>query len=152
MEPTNRSKIAVGNLKSAAGAIKTNNNFRFQGIPVKNTFPVLGMSCASCAASAQSMIKASEGVADASVNYATGNLTVEYFPNQTNPQKLQKQLQSIGYDLLIEEESKQQDTLENLHQEKFNKLKRKTILAAILSVPVVIIGMFFNGCLFYQLP
>jgi len=143
MEPTNRSKIAVGNLKSAAGAIKTNNNFRFQGIPVKNTFPVLGMSCASCAASAQSMIKASEGVADASVNYATGNLTVEYFPNLTNPQKLQKQLQSIGYDLLIEEESKQQDTLENLHQEKFNKLKRKTILAAILSVPVVIIGMFF---------
>jgi Cu2+-exporting ATPase len=143
MEPTNRSKIAIGNLKSAAGAIKTNNNFRFQGIPVKNTFPVLGMSCASCASSAQSMIKASEGVADASVNYATGNLTVEYFPNQTNPQKLQKQLQSIGYDLLIEEASTQQDTLETIHQEKFRKLKRKTILAAILSIPVVIIGMFF---------
>lgn len=143
MEPIRQSKIAVGNLKPAAGAIKTNNNFRFQGIPVKNTFPVLGMSCASCAASAQSMIKASEGVVDASVNYATGNLTVEYFPQQTNPQQLQKQLQSIGYDLLIEEKSTQQDTLETLHQEKFSKLKRKTFLAAILSVPVVIIGMFF---------
>lgn len=143
MEPTNRSKIAVGNLKPAAGASRTNNNFSFQGIPVKNTFPVLGMSCASCAASAQSMIKASEGVVDASVNYATGNLTVEYFSNQTNPQKLQKQLQSIGYDLLIEDNITQQDTLETLHLEKFRKLKRKTILAAILSVPVVIIGMFF---------
>ena len=143
MEPTNRSKIAVGNLKSAAGAIRTNNNFSFQGIPVKNTFPVLGMSCASCAASAQSMIKASEGVVEASVNYATGNLTVEYFSNQTNPQKLQKQLQSIGYDLLIDDNITQQDTLETLHLEKFRKLKRKTILAAILSVPVVIIGMFF---------
>ncbi|MEA4982681.1 MAG: heavy metal translocating P-type ATPase [Paludibacter sp.] len=143
MEPTNRSKIAVGNLKPAAGASRTNNNFSFQGIPVKNTFPVLGMSCASCAASAQSMIKASEGVVEASVNYATGNLTVEYFSNQTNPQKLQKQLQSIGYDLLIEDNITQQDTLETLHLEKFRKLKRKTILAAILSVPVVIIGMFF---------
>lgn len=143
MVTNHQSKIAVGNLKPAVGVIRTNNNFSFQGIPVKNTFPVLGMSCASCAASAQSMIKASEGVVDASVNYATGNLTVEYFPHQTNPQKLQKQLQSIGYDLLIEEESKQQDTLEILHQEKFNKLKRKTILAAILAVPVVIIGMFF---------
>lgn len=143
MEPTRQSKIAVGNLKPVSGTIKPNNNFRFQGIPVKNTFPVLGMSCASCAASAQSMIKASEGVVEASVNYATGNLTVEYFPQQTNPQKLQKQLQSIGYDLLIEEESKQQDTMEALHHERFSKLKRKTILAAILSIPVVVIGMFF---------
>lgn len=143
METNQQSKIAVGNLKPVTGTIKPNNNFKFQGIPVKNTFPVLGMSCASCAASAQSMIKASEGVVEASVNYATGNLTVEYFPQQTNPQKLKKQLQSIGYDLLIEEESTQQDTLETLHQEKFSKLKRKTILAAILSVPVVIIGMFF---------
>ncbi|MEA4936003.1 MAG: heavy metal translocating P-type ATPase [Paludibacter sp.] len=143
MEPIHQNKIAVGNLKPVSGTIKRNNSFRFQGVPVKNTFPVLGMSCASCAASAQSMIKASEGVVEASVNYATGNLTVEYFPQQTNPQKLQKQLQSIGYDLLIEEESAQKDTLETLHREKFSKLKRKTILAGILSLPVVIIGMFF---------
>ncbi|NQD72592.1 copper-translocating P-type ATPase, partial [Sphingobacterium shayense] len=109
------------------------------------TFPVLGMTCASCAGSAESIVRYEAGVVDASVNFATGNLTVEYLPNITNATILQKAVQGVGYDLLIEEETKQQETLEALHQKKFQQLKTKTIWAALLSLPVVIIGMFFMG-------
>jgi len=107
------------------------------------TFPVLGMTCASCAGSAESIVKAAEGVVSASVNFATGNLTVEYLPDITDASKLQKAVQSIGYDLLIEDETKQQETLEIIHAQKFKKLKSKTIWAILLSLPVVVIGMFF---------
>src|SRR5690606_13071151 len=35
------------------------------------------------------------------------------------------------------------ETLEAIHEKNFNRLKTKTIWAVILSLPVVIIGMFF---------
>lgn len=74
------------------------------------------MTCASCANSAESMAKSVEGVLSASVNYATATLTVEYLPNITNATLLQKAIQSVGYDLLIEDENKQQETLEAIHE------------------------------------
>ena len=110
---------------------------------IRQTFPVLNMTCASCAISAESIVKASPGVQSASVNYANANLNVEYDPGATNPEALQKAVRSIGYDLLLESESTRQQTLEDLHQKKYKSLKSKTTWAIILSLPVVVIGMFF---------
>ena len=111
---------------------------------IKQTFPVLGMSCASCASSAQTIVQHEPGVVSASVNFGTGNLTVEYQPGITDITKLQKAVQGVGFDLLVEDETTQQETLENIHAEKFQKLKKKTIWAIILALPVVVIGMFFT--------
>lgn len=110
---------------------------------VKATFPVLHMTCASCAISVESIVRNTEGVVNASVNFATANLAVEYLPATTDGTKLQKAVQSIGYDLLIEDEARQQETLEAIHEKKFRQLKKKTILAILFSLPVVAIGMFF---------
>ena len=40
---------------------------------IKEEFPVLEMTCASCAVSVESMLKSVEGVKDAGVNYANGS-------------------------------------------------------------------------------
>ncbi len=109
----------------------------------KRTFPVLGMNCAGCANSVESTVKRSEGVVEASVNFATSNLTVEFQPELTSAEQLQKNVQAAGFDLLIEENSDTQETLEVIHEEKIKQLKFKTLWAVILSLPVVIIGMFF---------
>lgn len=101
------------------------------------------MTCASCASSAENIVKNEPGVVNASVNFATGNLSVEYLPNMTNTIQLQKAVLSGGYDLLIEDESTQHETLEIIHTRKFRLLKKKTLWAVLLSIPVVIIGMFF---------
>lgn len=110
---------------------------------VKQSFPVLNMSCASCAVSAESIVKAEEGVINASVNFATTTLSVEYLPDVTNPSALQKAVQSVGYDMLIENETTQEEKLEVIREKKFRTLKIKTIWAVILSVPVFVTGMFF---------
>lgn len=110
---------------------------------VTQTFPVLGMTCASCASSAESIVTHQEGVVSASVNYATGNLIVEFLSNVTNAEKLQRAVQGVGYDLFIDDESKQKESLEAINEKKFKQLRSKTIWAIILSLPVVIIGMFF---------
>ena len=110
---------------------------------IKKSFPILHMTCASCANSVESIVKSADGVTSASVNFATGNLSVEYLAGMTNAEALQKAVQSVGYDLLIEDETSQQETLEAIQQKKFTQLKKKTILAVSLSLPVVMIAMFF---------
>ena len=138
-----RAAITVSDNEVIGEAVKAIKDLGY-GVPtVRNSFPVLGMTCASCAGSAESIVRYQEGVLNASVNFATGNLTVEYLPNMTNAVKLQKAVQGVGYDLLIEDETKQQETLETIHAAKFKKLKNITLWAVLLSLPVVIIGMFF---------
>lgn len=138
-----RAVITVKDNEVVADAVKAIKDLGYGVSTAKRTFPVLGMTCASCAGSTESIVKYQEGVVSASVNFATGNLTVEYLPNITDASKLQKAVQSIGYDLLVEDEARQQETLEAIHEEKFRKLKNKTIWAILLSLPVVVIGMFF---------
>jgi len=138
-----RAAITVKDNEAVGKAVKAIKDLGYGVSTVKNSFPVLGMTCASCAGSAESIVKYQPGVVNASVNFATGNLTVEYLPNITDATKLQNAVQSVGYDLLVEDETKQQETLEAIHAQKFQKLKTKTLWAIILSLPVVVIGMFF---------
>ena len=138
-----RAAITADNTEAISEAVKAIRDLGYGVSTVKKTFPVLGMTCASCAVSTESIVKYQQGVINASVNFATGNLTVEYLPNMTNAAQLQKAVRSIGYDLLITDENQQQETLEAIHAKKFQQLKSKTTWAVILSVPVVIIGMFF---------
>ncbi len=106
------------------------------------TFPVLGMSCAACAVSVESMLKNTKGVVSANVNYANASLTTEY--NQSiNAEQLREVLRSIGYDILIDEEADNDSIQEEYNHNNFNTLKFRTIWSIILSFPVVIIGMFF---------
>ncbi len=110
---------------------------------IKKSFPVLQMTCASCAISVESIIKAQSGVLSAAVNFATATVAVEYLPNMIQPETLRETVQSIGYDLLIENDAQESETLEAIHEIKFKELKRKTIWASVLAIPIVIIGMFF---------
>jgi len=110
---------------------------------VKQSFPVLQLSCASCAANVEGVLKAAEGVVGASVNYASATAFVEYQSDKTDAEKLRHLVQSAGYDLLLEEESVLQEKLEKLQRDAYHRLKRKTILALVLSLPVVVVAMFF---------
>ena len=110
-------------------------------------FPVLGMTCASCAISVESIIAAEPGVVKSEVNYATQSVKVNYHSDKTQPSTLQKVVQSIGYDLILNAESGKeiQEQTQNIH---YLKLKKHTIAAAALTLPVVIIGMFFMDMLY----
>lgn len=110
---------------------------------IKKTFPVTGMTCASCATSVESIVAAQKGVVHSSVNYANSNLQVEYNSSETNPDKFRQAVRSIGYDLVIEESSDSARLLEEKQNQQLQVLKRNTIWSVALSIPLVIIGMFF---------
>jgi len=110
---------------------------------VTKTFPVLNMSCASCASSAQSILQSQAGVVSASVNYANTAARIEYIPTLTDAHRLKSALQAVGYDLMIDESEEAGESLEALKIDSYHKLRNRTIGALAFSVPLVAIGMFF---------
>lgn len=109
---------------------------------VKKTFPVLEMTCAACAVSVESMLKSAAGVINAGVNFANQTAWVEYDPAITTTTDLQKTVRSIGYDLVIDEANSDQ-IKEEAQKGHYKALQQRTIWASVLSIPIVVIGMFF---------
>ena len=96
-----RAAITVDSNETVGEAVKAIKDLGY-GVPtVKSAFPVLGMTCASCAGSAESIVKYQPGVVNASVNFATGNLTVEYLPNMTDASTLQKAVRATARQLQL---------------------------------------------------
>ncbi|ARS34480.1 heavy metal translocating P-type ATPase [Pontibacter actiniarum] len=108
----------------------------------KVTYPVEGMTCASCANSIESMLRSREGVEEANVNFAGKTVQVAYHEGQVTPAQLRETVQEIGFDILIEQ--KTQEELEERQAKALAGLKRKTIVAGVLALPVFVLGMFFH--------
>lgn len=119
-------------------------NANKNGTLVKQIFPVLEMSCAACAVSVESMLKTVPGVKDAAVNFANQSAAVEYDRTLVDPQALQNAVRSVGYDLVVNSNAAESQSIQEEAQYKhYQQIKNRTIGASILAVPVVIIGMFF---------
>ncbi|KAA5549235.1 heavy metal translocating P-type ATPase [Adhaeribacter rhizoryzae] len=110
---------------------------------VKSTFPIGGMTCASCAVSVESMLKAQPGVLDVNVSYPNRSAEVTYQPDQINLKGMQKIVSQIGYELLPDTANAAAE-LEETEKKHYEKVKFRTVAAFILTLPVVIIGMFFH--------
>jgi Cu2+-exporting ATPase len=108
---------------------------------VKKTFPVLNLSCASCANSSEGILKSQLGVVSAAVNFANASALIEFDPALTNAAKLKAALVSIGYDLVVDESGEAEDSLEETNRKNFGVLKVRTAGAILISIPLVVIAM-----------
>ncbi len=63
----------------------------------QETFPVEGMTCASCVNHVERNLKKLDGVLDASVNLATEKATVRYLPDVVGPEDFREAVHSTGY-------------------------------------------------------
>ena len=115
-----------------------------KGKNIKNTYPVLGMSCASCAARVDKTLNSLPGVYQATVNYATAVAQVEYNPEVCSDATLQSAVQDAGYDLLVDTGEDVADKAEEIRLTRYRKIKRRTVAALLLSLPIMVISMFFE--------
>lgn len=106
------------------------------------TLPVLGLSCAVCAGNVEATVAALSGVENASVNFAANTLSVRYRPSVIALEQMKAAVQAAGYDLLIEADDPSA-LQEEKAREHYRKLRRNTIGAWVLSVPLALLGMVF---------
>ena len=107
----------------------------------KETFPVLGMSCAACAARVDKTLNGQPGVQEASVNYASATAQVTYDADECSPLVLKAAVQQAGYDLLIASKGEAEDEAEKARQARYESLKKRTLWAIVLAVPIMVLGM-----------
>ncbi|MDM7922086.1 MAG: heavy metal translocating P-type ATPase [Pyrinomonadaceae bacterium] len=102
--------------------------------------PITGMTCAACANRIEKSLAKQPGVKKASVNFATERATITFDPSVTGTDTLKETVRDVGYDVAEEGEASD-DALEAAHAAEFATLKRKFIVAAVLSLPVLVIAM-----------
>ena len=107
----------------------------------KETFPVLGMSCAACATRVDKTLNGQPGMQEASVNYASATVQVTYDADECSPLVLKAAVQSAGYDLLIASKEEAEDEAEKTRQARYESLKKRTVWAIVLAVPIMVLGM-----------
>jgi Cu2+-exporting ATPase len=110
-------------------------------VQILKTYPVTGMSCASCAVRTEKFVKTLPGIKSATVNFADTSLMVEFLPDEITPSEMKKAIQSIGYDIIIDE-ANSQELKEEAQLSYFKTIRNNTIGAAALSIPLLIIAMF----------
>lgn len=63
----------------------------------KETVLINGMTCAACANRIEKVLGRLEGVAQASVNFATEKLTIEYDPQKIKKSSIKESIEKVGY-------------------------------------------------------
>jgi Cu2+-exporting ATPase len=111
----------------------------------KDSFPVLKLSCAGCAANVQRTLRKQPGVKSANVNFANKTALVEYNSAVTNAEKLQLAVREAGYDLITPSEEDDSDDageqLEAEEQRQYRRLKARTVMALSLSAGLIVLSM-----------
>lgn len=107
----------------------------------RETYPVEGLHCASCAAKVQRILASRAGVIDVTVNLPMKNVQIEFDERLVSPEELQNIMKQNGYGLDIA--TKELSDKDPLSQKKntASKSKREVALAVVLSFPVFVISM-----------
>lgn len=103
--------------------------------------PIGGMTCAACAQRVEKAIGRLEGVASASVNFATEKATVTYDPQQVRLSVIRGAIEKAGYKALEVNKSDAAEEDRIRKQREIKTLWTKFIVSAVFSVPLLYIAM-----------
>ncbi len=93
------------------------------------------MTCVACAQSVTKALQHAPGVSGAGVNFATRRATVLYSPAKTRVSDLVAAIEKAGYQV-----DQSRDAAEAERRE-FDEVRRRFVIAAVLSLPVVVLAM-----------
>ncbi len=91
------------------------------------------MHCASCAINIEGKLKELPGVKEANVSYATGQAVIEY--EKLEDKKIKETIEKLGYEVV------EHKKMEHMHHDDAEEMKKRTIISAILSIPVLILAL-----------
>ncbi len=116
--------------------VKTVEDLGYGARAEKVTIAIDGMSCASCVERVEKALRTKEGIVSASVNLATEKATVEFIPGIVELAGVKRAIEDAGY--RVREMAEEADRERSARRQEIQTLKRKFILAAVLSGLVLI--------------
>jgi len=98
----------------------------------EKSFKIEGMTCSACAARIERSIKKLDGVKEASVNFASEVLTVDFDEKSLPAAKIEEAVAKAGYKVAKDEKNK---------SGKKNPLFYRLIVSIVFSVPLLVVSM-----------
>ena len=103
----------------------------------KKQIPVIGMSCSSCSAHIEKKLQSLKGIKTASVSLPMRSASVEYNPEIITPEDMKKEIQALGYDLILDEEK----SVTEIENRAYKSLVSQTIASWVLSILSMAVSM-----------
>lgn len=104
---------------------------------IKKTIPVVGMACAACSSHVERKLKSLPGIQSASVSLPGRSALVEYDEKEISLEQMKREINAIGYDLVIESDR----SVEEIERNAYRQLKRKTLLSWLFAVLCMAVSM-----------
>ncbi len=112
----------------------------------KYNLPVEGMTCASCVARVEKVMKKFEGLENVAVNFASEKVSFDADNIKVDLKAVAKEIEEYGYNLKLEEENikASKDVNNDTVDKHYKELKINFLFALILTIPLFIISMAFD--------
>lgn len=118
---------------------------------LQQSYKVSGMTCASCAISIETYLRADARIQEVLVNYPNQSVTIRYNPEQISLEAIAGLVKDLGYELVLPQAGKStHDTFRAMESDRLRLLQRKLVVAVLFSTPVFVLSMFFMDALPYQ--
>lgn len=117
-----------------------------------DSYKIKGMHCASCATVIEKTFKKVAGVASAEANYGTEAVKITFDERQTNPQALSKQIEPLGYSLLMPKSLESGVTAKDTKGQELATLKKQIVAVMPLAVISILIMTWETLASFRFLP
>ena len=104
---------------------------------IKKTIPVVGMACAACSSHVERKLNSLPGIQSASVSLPGRSALVEFDEKEISLEQMKREINAIGYDLMIESDR----SVEEIERNAYRQLKRKTLLSWLFAVLCMAVSM-----------
>ena len=104
---------------------------------IKKTIPVVGMACAACSSNVERKLNSLPGIQSASVSLPGRSALVEFDEKEISLEQMKREINAIGYDLVIESDR----SVEEIERNAYRQLKRKTLLSWLFAVLCMAVSM-----------
>src|SRR5260370_3957178 len=99
--------------------------------------PIIGMTCANCAATIERNVRKLPGIQEANVNLANERLNVVYDPTQLGHAEIVARVRKAGYDVpVVTEAETLEDAEANARHADVSHQQRRLIVGAGITLPV----------------
>ncbi|MDC8802699.1 heavy metal translocating P-type ATPase [Halomonas pacifica] len=134
---TQKATIQMEGGSTTASLLDAIETAGYQPVVESLEIPVTGMSCGSCVSRIERALGKLPGMVEVSVNLATQKAFVRFLPGTVSLARIQHAIREAGYEPQETESQQQAD-----HEDREGRqLLHRVMLAAVLTIPVVIIAM-----------
>jgi Cu+-exporting ATPase len=128
---------------SVQGIVGAINKAGFEAHTFSTEFPVTGMTCANCAMNIERTLKKKvAGVVDASVNFASERVRVEFLPSETSLDQIAAGIKKIGFEAILPEDNGDMEDAEARARAAEIKLQTLKFLTGVaFTLPLFVLSM-----------